>query len=193
MANVFDATNAPEGEPLEIVAGDFVQWKISDLVADYPTADYTLIYTARISGKSDEFQITATGQADHYLVSATSSVTGAYTPGKYEWQQEIVRNSDSARRILSRGQFTVIADLDVTGTDLRTHAEVMVEKIESILAGKADSDVSSYSIAGRSLTKMSFTELLDARDYYRSEVIKEKAYEDSKNGRKGVSTIKVRF
>ena len=82
MANVFDATNAPEGEPLEIVAGDFVQWKISDLVADYPTADYTLIYTARISGKRDEFQITATGQSDHYLVSATSTATAPYTAGK---------------------------------------------------------------------------------------------------------------
>ena len=69
----------------------------------------------------------------------------------------------------------------------------MVEKIESILAGKADSDVSSYSIAGRSLTKMSFTELLEARDYYRAEANKEKAASDAKNGRKGVSTIKVRF
>jgi len=193
MANVFDATNAPEGEPLEIVAGDFVQWKISDIVADYPTDEYTLTYTARISGQRDEFQITATAGADHYLVSATSSVTAAYAPGTYEWQQEIVRDSDSARHVLSRGQFKVIADLDIPGTDLRTHAEVMVEKIESILAGKAASDVSSYSIAGRSLTKMSFTELLDARDYYRAEVLREKAAEDAKNGRKGVSTIQVRF
>jgi hypothetical protein len=40
---------------------------------------------------------------------------------------------------------------------------------------------------------MSFTELLDARDYYRAEVMREKAAEDAKNGRKGVSTIQVRF
>jgi len=193
MANVFDSTNAPEGEPLEIVAGDFVQWKISDLVADYPTDDYTLIYTARISGKRDEFQITASSQSTHYLITAASSVTSAYAPGVYAWQKEIVRNSDSARRILSRGQFKVIADLDIPGTDLRSHAEIMVDKIESILSGKADSDVSSYSIAGRSLTKMSFTELLEARDYYRSEVIRQKAALDAKSGRKGVSTIKVRF
>lgn len=193
MANVFDATNAPEGEPLEIVAGDFIQWKISDIVADYPTDEYTLTYTARISGQRDEFQITATAGADHYLVTATSTATASYAPGTYEWQQEIIRDSDSARHILSRGQFRVIGDLDIPGTDLRTHAEVMVSKIESILAGKADSDVSSYSIAGRSLTKMSFTELLEARDYYRSEAMREKAAEDAKNGRKGVSTIQVRF
>jgi hypothetical protein len=191
MSNLFDAAEAPEGEPLQIVAGDFVQWKISNLVDDYPTDSYTLVYTARISGARDEFQITATGQTSHYLVTASS--TSGYTPGHYDWQQEIVRNSDSARIILKRGTWRVLADLDIPGTDLRSHAALMVSKIESILVGKADSDVSSYSIAGRSLSKMSFQELIEARDYYRAEYQKEKAAEDAKNGRKGVSTIQVRF
>ena len=53
MSNLFDATQAPEGEPLQIVAGDFVQWKVSNLVDDYPTDSYTLVYTARISGARD--------------------------------------------------------------------------------------------------------------------------------------------
>jgi len=191
MTNLFDATQAPEGEPLEIVAGDFLQWKVSNLVDDYPTDSYTLIYTARISGARDEFQITATGQTSHYLITATD--TGSYSPGTYQWQKEIVRNSDSARIVIGRGTFTVKADLDIAGSDIRSHAEIMVAKIESVLSGKADSDVSSYSIAGRSLTKMSFTELLEARDYYRAEYLREKAAEDAKMGRKGKSTIQVRF
>lgn len=191
MSNLFDATEAPEGEPLQIVAGDFVQWKVSNLVDDYPTDSYTLVYTARISGARDEFQITATGETSHYLITASS--TSGYTPGNYDWQQEIVRNSDSARIVLKRGTWKVLADLDIPGTDLRSHAALMVSKIESILVGKADSDVSSYSIAGRSLSKMSFQELIEARDYYRAEYQKEKSAEDAKNGRKGVSTIQVRF
>ena len=191
MSNLFDATEAPEGEPLQIVAGDFVQWKVSNLVDDYPTDSYTLIYTARISGARDEFQITATGETSHYLITASS--TSGYTPGNYDWQQEIVRNSDSARIVLKRGTWKVLPDLDNAGTDLRSHAALMVSKIESILVGKADSDVSSYSIAGRSLSKMSFQELIEARDYYRAEYQKEKSAEDAKNGRKGVSTIQVRF
>lgn len=191
MSNLFDATQAPEGEPLQIVAGDFVQWKVSNLVDDYPTDSYTLVYTARISGARDEFQITATGETSHYLITASS--TSGYTPGNYDWQQEIVRNSDSARIVLKRGTWKVLADLDNAGTDLRSHAALMVSKIESILVGKADSDVSSYSIAGRSLSKMSFQELIEARDYYRAEYQKEKSAEDAKNGRKGVSTIQVRF
>lgn len=191
MSNLFDATEAPEGEPLQIVAGDFVQWKVSNLVDDYPTDSYTLVYTARISGARDEFQITATSETSHYLITASS--TSGYTPGNYDWQQEIVRNSDSARIVLKRGTWKVLPDLDNAGTDLRSHAALMVSKIESILVGKADSDVSSYSIAGRSLSKMSFQELIEARDYYRAEYQKEKSAEDAKNGRKGVSTIQVRF
>jgi hypothetical protein len=193
MTNLFDAAQAPEIEPLEIVAGDFVQWKVSNLVEDYPTSLYTLTYTARISGARDEFTILATGHTTHYLATATSLVSAAYTPGTYQWQQEITRISDSARVILRRGTFKVLSDLDVAGSDVRSHAEIMIDKIQSVLSGKADSDVSSYSIAGRSLTKMAFPELTQARDYYRAEFMRETAAADSKAGRNGKATIKVRF
>jgi hypothetical protein len=50
MANLFDAANAPEGEPTDIIVGDFLQWKRSDLT-DYKTSDgYTAEYVARITG-----------------------------------------------------------------------------------------------------------------------------------------------
>lgn len=193
MANIFDSANAPETEPTEIVAGDFVQWKKSDLVSDYPTASYTLTYTARSIGGADEFQVTATGQTTHYLISIPSTTTEGYAPGQYRWQMEIMQNSTSKRAVLSRGEFKVIADLDVAGVDLRSHAEIMLAKIESILLGKADSDVASYSVAGRSLTKMGFNELLEARNFYKSEVMREKAIENAKQGRQNAATIKVRF
>jgi hypothetical protein len=46
--------------------------------------------------------------------------------------------------------------MDNNQADPRIHAEIMVSKIETCIAGKADSDVAKYSIAGRSLTKLSF-------------------------------------
>ena len=66
-------------------------------------------------------------------------------------------------------------------------------KRQSLLSGKADDDVSSYSIAGRSLTKLSFAELTEARDYYRREVVEHTNRERIKRGKKGNETIKVRF
>lgn len=194
MANLFDAANAPEGEPQTIVVGDFVQWKRSDFIADYPSADYTVRYVARISGGgSNEITITGTGQTSHYLFTVSSDDSDSFASGHYYYQLEIERDSDNERIVVDRGHFTVVPDLDVNQADPRSHAEIMLGKIESLLSGKADSDVASYSIAGRSLNKMTFEELVNARDFYRREVKQETNEIDIKHGRKNSSTIQVRF
>jgi hypothetical protein len=69
----------------------------------------------------------------------------------------------------------------------------MVDKIQSVLEGKAGSDVSEYSIAGRSLTKMTYQELLDARKSYRAEANALKVKEMIKRGKGSSATIKVKF
>lgn len=194
MANLFDAANAPEGEPLEIVVGDFIQWKRSDLVQDYPLASYSAQYVARITGGGNtEVLIPATETGGTYLFTASSSTTSGFEPGYYHWQLEVIQTSSSNRLVVDRGEFTAIADLDVNGADPRSHAQIMIDKIESILQGKADSDVGSYSIAGRSLTKMSFAELMTARDQYKAEFQQEVVKDRARRGKPTGSTIKVRF
>ncbi len=196
MANLFDAANAPEGEPLEIVVGDFLQWKRSDIAVDYPPSAYSAEYVARITGGgSNEIKIPATEPSgeDYYLFTADSDTSSAFTPGKYHWQLEVTQTSSGNRIVFDVGDFQAIPDMDNNQADPRIHAEVMIDKIESILEGKADSDVSSYSIAGRSLTKMTFDELLAARDRYRAEVVKHENRERVKRGKSSGSTIKVRF
>ena len=194
MANLFDASNAPEGEPTEIVVGDFIQWKRSDLVGDYPPADYSAEYVARITGGgSSEIKIPATENASYYLFTADSSTSASFSVGLYHWQLEITQTSSGNRIVVDIGDFEAIPDMDNNQADPRIHAEIMVAKIQSLLEGKADSDVASYSIAGRSLTKLGFSDLVDARDYYRREVVKHKNDSLTKRGKKTGSTIKVRF
>lgn len=197
MANLFDAINSPEGEPSELVVGDFIQWKRSDLSEDYPTlSGYTAEYVARItSGSFDEIKIpqSASSTNDYYLFTVGSSASSAFLPGIYRWQLEVVQTSSGNRIVVDSGSFSAIADMDNSQSDPRIHAEIMVAKIETILQGKADSDVASYSVAGRSLTKLSFQELLDAREYYKREVNNHKNKELLKRGKSGGATIKVRF
>lgn len=194
MANAFDAAQAPEGEPEEIVVGDFIQWKRSDLVQDYPLADYSAEYVARITGGgSSEIKIAATETDSTYLFTADSATTALFDAGFYHYQLEITKTSTGDRVVVDRGTFTAVVDLDVNNTDPRTHAEIMITKIESILQGKADADVSSYSINGRSLTKMSFEELVNARDFYKREFAKEKARDRAKHNEPTGLTVKVRF
>jgi len=197
MANLFDPSNAPEGEPTEVVVGDFIQWKRSDVAQDYPTsAGYTAEYVARITGGGSteiKFPQAAGSTDDYYLFSVSSETSAAFIPGLYHWQLEITQTSSGNRLVVDIGDFTAIPDMDSNQADPRIHAEIMLDKIETLLQGKADADVSSYSIAGRSLTKLSFQELLDARDHYRREVVQHNNKELVKRGKKSGSTIQVRF
>jgi hypothetical protein len=194
MANLFDAANAREGEPLEVVVGDFIQWKRSDLVDDYPPSEYTATYVARITGGgANEIILTGTDGGDYYLFTVTSAESANFSPGLYHWQLEIAQTSTGNRIVVDIGDFTALPDMDNNQADPRIHAEIMIDKIESILEGKADADVSSYSIAGRSITKMTFEELMAARDRYRAELVKHENRELLKRGKSNGSTIKVRF
>lgn len=194
MANLFDASNAPTTEPEQVVVGDFIQWKRTDLSADYPNSTHTALYVARITGGgSNEIQLSGTNSGADYLFTVTSATSSNFTPGKYFWQLEITETSSGNRIVVDRGYFDAIPDLDVNQSDPRSHAAIMVDKIESLLSGKADSDVANYSIAGRSLTKLSFQELIQARDYYKSETRKEEIAERIRRGQATGSTIQVRF
>jgi len=194
MANLFDAASAREGEPSEVVVGDFIQWKRSDLAVNYPTDSYTATYVARITnGGNTEIQLEGTDYNGAYLFTVDSETSSDFVAGYYHWQLEILRNSDNNRIVVDRGAFTAIVDLDQGGADPRTHAEIMLSKIESLLEGKADSDVANYSIQGRSLTKFGIEELLQWRDYYNAEVSKQKRLEEIRLGRKTAATVKVRF
>ena len=194
MANMFDTANAMETEPAKIIAGDRLIFKRSDLNNDYANSSFTLKYSARLEGTgSTEIQITATASGSDYLVEVNSSTTASYTVGTYRWQAYITRNSDEQRLTIDEGTWEVIANRDAATTDPRSHAAIMVDKIESILEGRADSDVSSYSIQGRSLTKLGIEELMAWRDRYKSELLLEKRKERALNGRGTGAKVLVRF
>ena len=195
MANRFDIDQAPDGrQPEKIVIGDYLLWKRTDLVSDYPLADYSMEYVARLTaGGNTEIKVAAQELNGTYVFEVDSATSAGYTAGFYHWQLEVTETASSNRVVIERGTFTAVEDLDTNGADPRSHAEIMITKIESILQGKADADVSSYSINGRSLTKMSFQDLIDARDFYRKEYAKERQIERAKAGENTGATILVRF
>lgn len=193
MANLFDVDNAPTIEPTQFSIGDFVQWKKSGLASDYPPATHSAALVARLKGGSTEITVAATEAADYYLFTIASATSAGFTAGDYSWQVEITQTATSNRIVVEKGEWTILADLDETGADNRSHAEIMLGKIESLLSGRADKDVSSYSIAGRSISKMSITDLIQWRDYYRREVKQQKREADIARGKATKTTVKVRF
>ena len=195
MANLFDAANAPSTEPDEFVVGDFVQWKRSDLNSDYPNDSYTATYISRSAhgGGDHEFQVTGTASGTDFLFTIPSATSANFDAGHHHWHLEIVRDSDSSRIVIDQGHWDVTTDIDVNNTEPRSHAEIMVDKIQSLLENRAGADVANYSINGRSLVKLSIDDLLRWRDYYRGEVTREKNKERRKRGKASAEQVKVRF
>ena len=195
MVNLFDQNNALATEPTSVVIGTLVQWKRADLSDVYAPASYDLIYNIRLkNGAGVDKSVTATTAADgSFLTSLTSNLTTTMVAGDYVWQAFISRKSDSAKVSVGTGELSLLSNLDQNGADNRSHAQIMVAKIQSLLEGRADKDVSSYSIQGRSLAKMSISDLMMWRDYYRKEVVKEKQDAMIAAGKPSNATVKVRF
>ena len=194
MANLFDTDLARETAPEKIVAGDRLIFKRTDLGTDYANGSYTLKYSARLEGTgSTEIEITASASGDDYLVQVNSLTTASYVAGTYQWQAYITRNSDSQRLTIDQGSWEVVANRDAATTDPRSHPRIMVEKIESILEGRAGADVNSYSINGRSLTKIPIPELMEFRSKYKAEYLREVRRERARNGVGTGAPVLVRF
>ena len=195
MSNIFDRANYPTQEPDELVVGDRWVWRRDDLVSDYPLADYALEYrfTEDSTGSSNAFTIAATEAASTYLVEIASATTANLQAGDYQWAAFIIQSADSQRVVVDRGRTTIIPNLQNTTADLRSHAKICLDNIEAVLQNRASQDQMSYSIAGRSLSRMSVDDLLTFRDRFRSEYLKELKLARIKNKQDTGNTIKVRF
>lgn len=184
MINPFDTDNLPTNEPLSIIKGQFVSWRRE---IDYTGVSVKYVMKCVDHGAHD---VTVTGVQDgkYWVFTLTAAETTAIQYiGQFFWELTLVRDSDSEEAAVERGYLDVFD----TTTDRRTHAEIMVAKIELVLSGRADADVESYSIGSRSITKMSVKELREWREYYLAEISRSGG--STLNGGPKKNTVKVRF
>ena len=196
MANLFDRANYPTQEPDVLVVGDRWTWRRPDLVPDYPTADYALTYEFHEDsggGGSHKLTITATETTDDYIVEIASATTATYATGDFHWYAFITRTSDSERIAIDDGYAKIELNFADTNADHRSHAKKVLDAIEAVLENRASQDQMSYSIAGRSLSRMSIDDLMNFRNRYKAEYNKELKKWRIKNKQQTGNTIKVRF
>jgi len=174
-------------EPETITAGDSVSW--TKTFSDYPASSWTLTYALVMTGTLIE--VTASASDDDYLVELAAATTADYSPGVYKYQA-YVTGGTSERYTVGTGSIEVLPDFasQATGYDDRSFAKTCLDNIEAILEGKATADNYNYSIAGRSLSKYSWDELLSARSYFKNEYRIESAIEADKEQS---NLIKARF
>ena len=174
-------------EPSSVYAGDTVAWTKS--LNDYPATAWTLYYALQRDGGSISIEASADGNT--HSVSVAAATTATWVPATYQWTAYV---SDGTNRYtVETGEITIKPNPTAGGYDTRGYAKRMLDAIEALLEGRATSDVSSYSIGGRSLSKMSVSELVQWRQKFRREYESEKAAERVARGLNTGRKILTRF
>ena len=174
-------------EPSTIVAGDTAKWLRS--LDDYPaTAGWVLTYTLVSVAQRYTFSAAASG-TDH-LVTVAATTTAAWVAGSYSWRAQATKAGEVYT--VGSGTLTVKPSFEAA-TDGRSHARKTLDAIESVIEGRATSEVSDYTIGGRQLRYIEVPQLLALRDRYRAEVLREDAAQRAAAGLPDQRRVFVRF
>jgi len=184
--NPFDTDALSDSEPDVIIKGAYYAWRRN--LSEISGPDYSVKYEVMPVAGGTAQTVSGTENGDYWEFEILGSATTSWSDGDHRWDLLVVRTSDSEGAVVESDVLSVFAD----DADRRTHAEIMVVKIESLLNGRADHDVESYSIKQRSLTRMSVKELTMWRDYYLDEIARTGGSVSRENSAKS-NTVRVRF
>lgn len=130
MTNAFDNTEAPHAIPRTFVRGDYVAWRNSSYVSDYPPASYTLVLNARLAGDSaGEQVVTAIEDSGDFLFEINSA---AWDAGTWYYDLHVIQVSSSKRHTLKSGVIVVTADRAEDPDDPRSLPRKMVAELEAL-------------------------------------------------------------
>lgn len=152
--------------PSSLTAGTTVTYTRSH--ADYPAnGGWTL--TLYVAGVGLLAPITGTPLGTGFVVTLSATATAELPSGTYQWEERVT--DGSAVYVAASGTVSVHRNIALAGDkDMQSHAERTLAIIEAALEGRLPDGMESYTIAGRAVTKIPLTELVELRARYRSEV-----------------------
>ena len=172
-------------------AGDTLNLLIA--LDNFPASEgWTLTFGFRKeNGSVISFASTASGI--QYALTVSSTDSAQWLPGKYIGTGKVTLGSQSFT--IWRGSMEVLPDLSqqVDNYDTRTSSKKCLDAINAVLEGKATRDVMQTTIAGQSIGRMSWDELLSAKSYFQDLVDGEQATLDAASGMGSKRNILIRF
>ncbi len=182
------AAPTPQTEPAQLIAGDSAKWLKS--LPDYLPADgWQLSYT--LTNAAGKINFAASAAGDAHLVNVTPGVTTEWPAGIYSWRAQISK-VDEAYTVAS-GTISVAPTFGADTLEARSFARQALANVEAYLLNPQNLTAASYTIAGRTLSRIGSAELLSKRDKYRAEVGQEDAAERVARGLPDRRRVFARF
>ena len=159
--------------PETIIKGDTLSVDI--ISSDYAASDgYALnVYLTGPSGTPVPYTFSTTDNNGIFELRVLPAVTNGFQAGLFSYA--IVADDGTDQFTIEQGNSTVEERPDfLTVTDFRTHEQIVLDNIESVIEGRATQDQKSYTINGRTLERMALADLLSLRKYYKDLVTQQK-------------------
>lgn len=173
--------------PARLAAGDTL--KFIQSAPDHPASDGWALQLTLVNAEARHTAISTPLDGSH-LIQVAASVTAQWPPGVYTARIRATRLGEV--HTLAASSITIEPGFEAA-VDGRSRARRMLEAIEAAVEGRASADVASYTINGRSMSKIPLPELLALRDRLRVDVMREEAVERAKAGLQPRGRISVRF
>lgn len=151
--------------PDEFFAGDTVKVIVSG--SDYPAPTWT--YKLAFQGP-EAFTVTATADGEDHLFTLASATTSTKTGGVYGWT--MIAESEGERATIDSGTTWMKPDPTVSVT---TWAKQCLTLLRAHISGRLPSGLTSHTINGTSISKMSLPEAVKLEAHYAARVAAEDA------------------
>ena len=106
-------------------------------------------------------------------VEVAPTTTADYEAGVYKYQARVTKDAESY--VVETGKIKVRPNFATqkTGYDDRSDTKQIFDAIDAVLKNKASQDQQSVSIGGRALSRFSWSELIEARKYFKAQYLAE--------------------
>jgi len=170
--------------PSSLTAGDTWSWTAE--YGDYPAGTWTA--TAYFENSAESFEVSSSADGTAHAFAETAAISADLGAGKYHVSVRVTDGSSSY--VAETGWCEVKADPAAAAkVDHRSWARRTLDAVEAFIEGNATTAQQSMSIAGRSISRWSISELMQLRSELRGEVRTEEQGSSAGLGR----DIKVRY
>lgn len=183
--------SAPATEPVEVTAGDTVQWTRS--LADYPANEgWTLTYT--LINATTKISITASASGEDHAVSVAAATTATWAAGTYAWQAYVTYGG-AERHTVGTGTIVIRPNLaGATTLDNRSAARKALDAMDAALeAHGARAHLEAFTIGDRQQKFRSMADFIAARSRLQAEVAREENLQRLRAGLSPRNQLLVRF
>lgn len=175
-------------EPKTIRVGESLKWWRDEDGTYTSASGYTLKY--ELFNADQLITITEdTIDGAMWKVEVAASTTEAWVPGQYDWALYAVKSGE--KWYLASGHVEILAAAEAH--DGRSFWRKIRDALQATLLGKASRDQLSLSISGRSISRMSPSELNEWLDRAQAEVAKEERAAAIADGKTSSGVVRVEF